>query len=91
MFDNDTRIPSDFKCDFLKSSQNENDLHIYFTGKINAVSSNEKNVVASYSDSILSRFDSMQYKRILPIAPPKKQINVSFAISLTVQNITSKI
>ena len=62
MFDNDTRIPSDFKCDFLKSSQNENDLHIYFTGKFNAVPSNEKNVVASYNDSILSTFDNMQYK-----------------------------
>ena len=62
MFDDDTRIPSDFKCDFLTNSQNENDLHIYLAEKLSAISSNEKKVVATYYGSILSNFDNMQYK-----------------------------
>ena len=62
MFDDDTRIPSDFKCDFLTNNQNKNDLHIYLAEKFSAISSNEKKIVATYNDSILSNFDNMQYK-----------------------------
>ena len=61
MFDDDTRIPSHFKCDCLTNSQNKNDLHICLAEKFNAVPSNEKNIVATY-DSILSNFDNIQYK-----------------------------
>ena len=62
MFNDDTTIPFDFKCDFLTNSQNTNDLHIYLAEKFNVISSNEKKVVATYNDSILSNFDNIQYK-----------------------------
>ena len=62
MFDNDTRITSDFKCDFQTNSQNKNDLHMYLAEKFNAISSNEKKVIVAYNDSILSSFSNIQFK-----------------------------
>lgn len=62
MFDNDILKPCDFKCDILRNSQNKNDLHIYLAERFNAISSNERKVVATYDDSILSNFNNMQYK-----------------------------
>ena len=62
MFENNKLKPSDFKCDILRNSQNKNDLHIYLAERFNAVSSNEREVVATYDDSILSNFNNIQYK-----------------------------
>ena len=62
MFENNKLKPSNFKCDILRNSQNKNDLHIYLAERFNAVSSNEREVVATYDDSILSNFNNIQYK-----------------------------
>lgn len=62
MFDNTILKPSNFKCDILRNSQNNNDLQIYLAERFNAVSSNERKVVATYDDSILSNFNNIQYK-----------------------------
>ena len=71
MFDDDTRIPSDFKCGFLTNSENKNGLPISFEQKFIAIQLNEKSVVATYNDSITT----YKTKRTLLLAPLKKQIN----------------
>ena len=62
MFDDNTRIPSDFKHDFLTNSKNRDDLQIYLAKMFDAFSSNEKKVVVTNNNSILSNFDNMKYK-----------------------------
>ena len=62
MCDDNTRIPSDFKHDFLTNSKNRDDLQIYLAKMFDAFSSNEKKVVAANNNSILSNFDNMKYK-----------------------------
>ena len=71
MFDDDIRIPSDFKCGFLTNSKNKNGVPIYFEQKFSAIQSIEKSVVATYNDSITT----YKTKRTLLLAPLKKQIN----------------
>ena len=58
-FKNETKIPEDFKNNFLTNNDNKNDLHVYLAEKFLESPPPEKNLVVTYNDSILTNIENI--------------------------------
>ena len=58
-FNDETRIPGDFRSNFLTNSDNKNDLHIYLAEKFVERPIFQKQLVITYNDSILTNIENI--------------------------------
>ena len=58
-FKDETKIPEDFRNNFLTNNDNKNDLHVYLAEKFLESPPPEKNLVVTYNDSILTNIENI--------------------------------
>ena len=58
-FNDETKIPGDFRSNFLRNSDNENNLHVYLAEKFIETPIFPKHLVITYNDSILTNTENI--------------------------------
>ena len=58
-FGDETKIPGDFKSDFVTNSDNKNDLYIYLVEKFVETPSNQQQAAVTYNDTILTNIENI--------------------------------
>ena len=58
-FNDETKIPGDFRSNFLTNSDNKNDLHVHLAEKFVETPIFQKHLVITYNDSVLTNIETI--------------------------------